>query len=169
MDRSNQRSNCLSVFITIMTFICQPLLFFVRFLNRLSYLNNTENFFSDDTKYQMQSVLNISNLWFLISILKYYILFELEKCFNKNSTTIAYHNLHSPDKSLFPDINNRLIIEKVNYDSRQLKINHYQMIITLNTEHKIIYDEVLLYVNHYDGQLFFVYDHVGTRKTYIKQ
>uniref|UniRef100_A0A2C9UZ96 ATP-dependent DNA helicase n=1 Tax=Manihot esculenta TaxID=3983 RepID=A0A2C9UZ96_MANES len=77
------------------------------------------------------------------------------------------YNLPLLDPSLFPNINNRLLLEKLNYDTEKLKINHDRMITNLNLEQSTIYNEVLTSVNNNDERLFFVYGHGGTEKTYL--
>lgn len=101
-------------------------------------------------------VLNVPKTMILDKHLKNYILLELEKYFNKYSTSLSEYNLPLADISLLCNINNRLLLKELNYKTHELKINHNRMISTLN-----LYNKVLSSVYNNDGQLIFVYSHGG--------
>lgn len=64
--------------------------------------------------------------------LKNYVLFEFEKYFNRNSTSLSDYNLPLLDKYLIGAIDNMLLLEELSYDVEQLKKDHHSMIGMLN-------------------------------------
>ena len=93
------------------------------------------------------------------------VLLELEKIFNKNCSSLSNFDLPQPNNFVDYDINNRLLIEELNYDIQDLKQKYESLLQSLNIEQRIIYNDVINDVNHNNGGLFFIYGHGGTGKT----
>jgi len=96
-----------------------------------------------------------------------FVLYELEKSLNINSSTLTHFNLPLPTGSLIEDLNNKLLREELNYDTNELKHQNTILVQNLNNEQRFIYEEILKSLNHKKDNMFFIYGHGGTGKTYL--
>ena len=124
-------------------------------------------YFTDDIRHELQNAFNFSNESILNDYLKNKILLELENFFNKNNSSLSNFDLPQPNYPLSYDINNRLLLEELNYDINNLREKHSKLLHSLNSEQRIIYDDVVHAVIHRTGGQFFVYGYGGTGKTYL--
>ena len=120
-----------------------------------------------DILYRIKRVFNNPNFRILEAELYNYVLYELEKLLNLNSTTLSNFNLPLSKGSLIEYLNNKLLQEEVNYDTEKLKIENKYLVKNLNREHKYIYKEILKSITPKTNMLFFICGHGGTRKIYL--
>ncbi|OMO58886.1 DNA helicase [Corchorus capsularis] len=123
--------------------------------------------FADDIMHRVHSLIALPSVDIPDAQLKNLVLSELERLFNKSGSSLSEHDLPLPDKSIASDVNNRLIMEELRYDTTQLCHEHNALLKELNTKQKQIYEAVLEAVDKSDGQMFFVSGHGGTGKTYL--
>ena len=64
-------------------------------------------------------------------------------------------------------MDNRLIREALDFDSKQSKIEHDQLHSLLNPEQRLIYEQVIESVHSKKGEFYFVYGPGGTGKTFL--
>ncbi|XP_020102630.1 uncharacterized protein LOC109720149 [Ananas comosus] len=122
---------------------------------------------SDDILYRLKEVLGVPNLKVSQIDLQNYILFELEIMFNKNGSPLSQFKLPIPTRLLMEDMDNRLLREEMKYDVDTLRCEHSKLFGNLNDEQLPIYLLTSVYENK--GDVFFVYCHGGTGKTYLCQ
>ncbi|XP_050205787.1 uncharacterized protein LOC126655597 [Mercurialis annua] len=125
--------------------------------------------FADDIQYNMSRNLGLPNLSISNEQLKTYVLIELEKLINRNGYSLADYNLPLVNNILLNDQTNKLVLEELAFDVSEMKIKYNEMIVTLNTEQKIIFNDVIDSVFYNKGKQFFIYGHGGTGKTYLYQ
>lgn len=124
---------------------------------------------SDDILYRLKKMLDINSLRMPHQDLQNYVLFELELLFNKNNSSLSQFKLPVPNRILSEDIDNRLLREETEYDIDALRCKHAKLFSGLNKEQLTIYCAVVSSVYENNGDLFFVYGHGGTEKTYLWQ
>ena len=76
---------------------------------------------TDDIIYQIRKLFNNQNFKIPELELYNYILYELEKLLNQNSSSLKNFNLPLPTGSLIDDLNNKLLREELHYDINKLK------------------------------------------------
>ena len=96
-----------------------------------------------------------------------FVLYELEKLLNLNSSSLSHYNLPLPTGSLIEDLNNNLLREELNYDKYQLKEENLNLVQNLNQEQLYIYNQILEAIERKQDNLFFIYGYGGTGKTYL--
>ncbi|GKF43390.1 ATP-dependent DNA helicase PIF1-like protein [Tanacetum coccineum] len=64
-------------------------------------------------------------------------------------------------------MDNRLIREALDFDTKQSKLEHDQLHSLLNPEQHVIYDHAIQSVYNQSGQFYFVYGPGGTGKTFL--
>ena len=143
------------------------ILLFSNVANPNSFLESHWNLMYDDIVNKLKNLFGNSNLHIPEYELKNYVLFELEKLLNTNSSSSENFNLPMPNGSLHQNLTNRLLREKLDYETNALREEHIQLLESLNIEQKQIYDKVITTVNEKRGGYFFVYGHGGTGKTYL--
>lgn len=100
--------------------------------------------------------------------LQAYALAEIELFLQGHGKSIEnYPEMPQPDRSLVPEIDNRLIHEELNYNRPVLKQEHHRLMSTMTTEQRKVYDTVMKRVDEKKPGLFFLYGYGGTGKTYI--
>ncbi|KAM3263420.1 hypothetical protein P3L10_000414 [Capsicum annuum] len=62
---------------------------------------------------------------------------------------------------------NRLIHDELRYNKRSLLVEHQQLVMNLKAKQKSVYDKIMAAVSKDKGELFFLYGHGGTDKTFI--
>ncbi|XP_020082082.1 uncharacterized protein LOC109705725 [Ananas comosus] len=122
---------------------------------------------SDDIIYRVKNLLGISSLKMPDAEIQNYVLCELELLLNKNNSSLVQFKLPLPNRLLMEDSNNRLLREELDYDSNALRAEHMELFKGINRDQLIVYSAVLSSVYEERGNLFFVYGHGGTGKTYL--
>jgi len=78
-----------------------------------------------------------------------------------------YPEMPAPDRTLAPEINNRLIHDELNYNVDILAEEHRKLMSTMSVEQRRVYDTIMNRVDDKKPGLFFLYGYGGTGKTYI--
>jgi ATP-dependent DNA helicase PIF1 len=100
--------------------------------------------------------------------LKIFALSEIEKLLQSNNKSLSdFPTMPQPDLSLITARQNRLIYDELNYDRHSLVEEHTQLMSTMTSEQRRIYDKVMTRVAENKPGLFFLYGYGGTGKTYI--
>ncbi|XP_020102972.1 uncharacterized protein LOC109720334 [Ananas comosus] len=122
---------------------------------------------ADDILYRLKRALGVVNLQIPQIELQNHVLFELEVLFNKNNCSLSQYNLPIPNRSIFGELNNRLLAEELDYNRDELLQEYIGLFGGLNNEQRIVYNTVLAAVYQNTGDIIFVYGHGGTGKTYL--
>ncbi|XP_024013066.1 ATP-dependent DNA helicase RRM3-like [Eutrema salsugineum] len=72
-----------------------------------------------------------------------------------------------PEDITLESRDNPLIRDERNYNRETLRVRNEQMLATVTSEQRSVYDEILKAVNKNKGGMFFVYGSGGTGKTYL--
>jgi len=100
--------------------------------------------------------------------LKTYTLAEIEICLQGHGKGLDdYPDMPQPDRSLVPEISNRLIHDELNYNRDSLAEEHRRLMSTMTNEQKSIYDAIMRRVEERKPGIFFLYGYGGTGKTYL--
>nr|GEV47092.1 DNA helicase [Tanacetum cinerariifolium] len=75
--------------------------------------------------------------------------------------------LPTPPEDMLLILQNRLLMEEINYDPQLLVEEKTFLIPRLNKDQKLIFDEITCAVRHNVQKLIFVYGHGGTGKTFL--
>lgn len=95
--------------------------------------------------------------------LRAYALAEIELSLQGHGKSIEnYPKMPQPDRSLVPEIDNKLIHEELNYNRPVLKQEHHKLMSTMTTEQRKVYDTVMKRVDEKKPGLFFLYGYGGT-------
>ena len=86
-------------------------------------------------------------------------------CNNKSLKNIQ--NMPYPNEDHTMESYNRLIYDEMSYNVDHLREQHQQLYVSLTTEQKGIYSQVIESALHNKGGMFFVYGYGGTGKTYL--
>ena len=122
---------------------------------------------TDDILYKIKTLFNNPNFQVPEPELYNFVLYELEKILNTNSSTLTHFNLPLPTGSLIDDLNNKFLREELNYDIHKLKEENIKLVNNLNNEQQFIYQQILQSLHEKKNNLFFIYGHGGTGKTYL--
>ena len=76
---------------------------------------------TDDIVYRIHKLFNSDQFKIPEYELRDYVLYELEKILNMNSSSLKNYHLPLPKESLLDDLNNKLLRDELNYDTNQLK------------------------------------------------
>ncbi|XP_020251238.1 ATP-dependent DNA helicase PIF4-like, partial [Asparagus officinalis] len=100
--------------------------------------------------------------------LKSLALTEIEKILCRNGKTLGdYPSLQVPESINLNDFHNKLIQDELNYNKESLAIEHTELLSSLTTEQRHVYDRIIDAVFENNGGVFFVYGYGGTGKTYL--
>ena len=123
---------------------------------------------SDDILHNKRKVFNYPELELTEEQIKNYCLIEIQQLLNRNGRSLKdFPDLPQPNQKLLTNLDNRLIREALDFDSKESKIEHDQLHSLLNPEQKVIYEEVIQSVHSKKGEFFFVYGPGGTGKTFL--
>ena len=122
---------------------------------------------TDDILHKIKTLFNNSNFQVPETELYNFVLYELEKLLNLNSSTLTHFNLPLPTRSLMDGLNIKLLREELNYDIYKLKEENTRLVNNLNNEQQLIYEQIWQSLHEEKNNLFFIYGHGGTGKTYL--
>ena len=143
------------------------ILLFCNVNDPIKFFDQHWNLMTDDIIYKMRKSFNNENFQIPEFELYNYVLYELEKLLNLNSSSLRNFNLPLPTGSLINDLNNKLLRDELNYDINKLKEQNSILVQNLNNEQIFIYEKILYSVQNKKQKLFFIYGHGGTGKTYL--
>ncbi|CAH9121125.1 unnamed protein product [Cuscuta epithymum] len=123
---------------------------------------------SDDIQYRQRLILRFPDLILSEDELKKLTLAEIDKLLRRNGKSLRdFPTMPQPDPSLLSESQNRLLFDELNYDRTALAAEHIQLMSTMTSEQRHIYDTIMQGVEADTGGLFFLYGYGGTGKTYI--
>jgi ATP-dependent DNA helicase PIF1 len=100
--------------------------------------------------------------------LKNYALAEIEALLQCSGKSLKnYSGMPRPEAGLLRDVGNRLIYDELNYDRLSLCKEHSELMSTMTTEQRGIYDKIMGRITGNKPGFFFLYGYGGTGKTYI--
>jgi len=100
--------------------------------------------------------------------LQTYALAEIEISLQGHGKSIEnYPEMPQPDRSLVPEITNRLIHDELHYNRPVLEEEHRKLMSTMTSEQRNVYDTIMKRVSEKKPGLFFLYGYGGTGKTYL--
>ncbi|WOK96106.1 hypothetical protein Cni_G04813 [Canna indica] len=119
------------------------LIVFCNVSNPLALWNCFWKFMSEDVSYKIKEALRLFSYELPKMQLKNYTLIELEKILSNCSTTLSAFDLPTPESSVIPHFQNRLLAEELDYNIVQLEQQYLNLLSTLNVEQKEIHDAVV--------------------------
>ncbi|KAJ3706867.1 hypothetical protein LUZ61_010572 [Rhynchospora tenuis] len=125
------------------------------------------SFMGDDIIREMRSAHGNFQLTIDPDVLKDYILHKLSDILFIRGYSLQYVDLPVPLHNRPTGFTNRLLSEQYSYNTADLRMQIPHLMSGLNIEQKTIFDVVLDSVHTKKSQLFFVYGHGGTGKTYL--
>ncbi|XP_012853090.1 PREDICTED: uncharacterized protein LOC105972659 [Erythranthe guttata] len=123
--------------------------------------------FVEDIAYRLQQRRTNSGPHVSDDTLRNYALIEIENILQSNSTSLSnFPPMPIPIGSMTDGTVNRLVLDELDYDvDAMCKENKYLSSIT--DEQKKMFDDIMDVVTNDRGELFFLYGHGGTGKTFI--
>ncbi|PWA42922.1 hypothetical protein CTI12_AA538510 [Artemisia annua] len=101
---------------------------------------------SEDILHHKRKVFKYPELELTEEQIKNYCLVEIQQLLNRNGRSLKdFPDLSQPNPTLLTNLDNRLIREALNFDSKQSKIEHDQLHSLLNPEQRLIYEQEQLY------------------------
>jgi len=98
---------------------------------------------TNDILHKIKTLFNNSNFQVPETELYNFVIYELEKLLNLNSSTLTHFNLPLPTRSLMDGLNIKLLREELNYDIYKLKEENTRLVNNLNNEQQLIYEQIL--------------------------
>nr|XP_025603131.1 uncharacterized protein LOC112695132 [Arachis hypogaea]XP_025630251.1 uncharacterized protein LOC112723204 [Arachis hypogaea]XP_025674055.1 uncharacterized protein LOC112773204 [Arachis hypogaea]XP_025674064.1 uncharacterized protein LOC112773214 [Arachis hypogaea] len=100
-------------------------------------------------------------------------LLEIEENLNHNGKSLRdFPTMPFPNIKITQSVRegasrNKLIMDELRYDRRSLAQQYENYLLQMTTEQRHVHDQIINAVNSNCGQLFFLYGHGGTGKTFI--
>nr|GEU65446.1 putative PIF1 DNA helicase/replication protein A1-like protein [Tanacetum cinerariifolium] len=129
---------------------------------------DTFQYISEDITRKHRRLLNNQQVVFTDREIQNYTLLELETILNGNNKSLLdFPQLPQIDYSLMNIKRNRLIAAERMYNMDEEWARFTTLYSGLNSQQRVVYDNIMLAVNENNGRLFFVYRSRGTGKTYL--
>ncbi|CAJ2679392.1 unnamed protein product [Trifolium pratense] len=129
---------------------------------------NNWKILSDDILYKKRKLFHHSELQLTDEQIQSYCLIELEKILVQNGKYLSdFSGMPLPSSIASEAMENRLILEELNYNVIELIKEHERCHPLLNDQQLIVYNHVLKAVETNMGGVYFVYGHGGTGKTFL--
>ncbi|KAF7809101.1 uncharacterized protein G2W53_035844 [Senna tora] len=123
---------------------------------------------SEDILFQRQRELQISGLHLNDEQLKNATLYEIEKQLRSNGKSLKYYPpMPIPDVNIVSDMQNKLIMDQLNYDKAALQVESIELIRSMTPEKRHAFDTIMNCVSGNNSSIFFLNGYGGTGKTYI--
>lgn len=123
---------------------------------------------SDDVVYKKRRLFKHQTLQLTEEQIQSYCLIEIDKILVMNGKELSdFNGMPLPATSALQGMDNRLIIEELNYNIDELKKEDERCLALLNDQQREIYHQVIFAVTTNIGGLYFVYGHGGTGKTFL--
>ncbi|KAL7132109.1 hypothetical protein ABFS83_12G049200 [Erythranthe nasuta] len=123
---------------------------------------------SDDINYRHQKRHNNPALTLSEDDLKNYALIEIEKILQSNGKSLRnYAPMPVPIHTMLDDTENRLILDELDYDVSEMRVELQKLLSSITPDQKKVYDTIMNAVSENSGGMFFLYGHGGTGKTFI--
>jgi hypothetical protein len=95
------------------------------------------------------------------------LLLELDKLLRDAGYSLSHFNLPVPEGIGSVYVENRLILDELNYDVEAMLTTVAADISRLNKNQRVIFDTIYNSVANTEGRTFFIYGHGGTGKTFL--
>jgi hypothetical protein len=129
---------------------------------------NNWKILSDDVLYRKRKLFQHPELQLTDEQIQSYCLIELEKILVQNGKYLSdFPGMPLPNSIAADAMENRLILEEMNYNVIELTKEHERCHPLLNDQQLIVYNHVLKAVETNIGGVYFVYGHGGTGKTFL--
>lgn len=135
--------------------------------NPVTLLRSHADSMSEDIPLILAEVLHIPNLHVNPNDLEGGLMFELQGIFNFYGKSVKHYGFDLPPPHLLQILNNRAVMQERSYNRDLLRSESERLVLQLNIEQRIIFDQVLDSVQNHRQILIFVYGHGGTGKTFI--
>lgn len=87
-----------------------------------------------------------------------YALFGIEILLQSNGRSLYYYStMTQPDMSLIPECKNKLIDDELNYDKKYLTYEHIQLMSTMTSEKRRVYDTIMARENEKNRCIFYLW------------
>ncbi|RHN48987.1 putative DNA helicase Pif1, P-loop containing nucleoside triphosphate hydrolase [Medicago truncatula] len=130
--------------------------------------NKTWEYLTNDILDMQKVLLQFQDLVLSPTELKSFALSDIETLLQSSSKSISDSpTMPQPDMSLITERQNRLIYDELNYDRQSLAKEYTQLMSTMTSEQRKIYDKIMTRVIENKPGLFFLHGYGGTGKTYI--
>nr|GEX41943.1 DNA helicase PIF1, ATP-dependent [Tanacetum cinerariifolium] len=121
----------------------------------------------DDVPRKLSKRLRISQIERNAKKMQAIILFDIQLMLNSYSKSLEDFGLPTPPQDMLPILQNRLLREETNYNPEVLLKEKNLLILRLNKEQKLIFNEIITAVQDNVQKLIFIYGHGGTGKTFL--
>ena len=135
--------------------------------NPVTLLQSHADSMSEDIPLILAEVLHIPNLHVNPDDLEGGLMFELQAIFNFYGKSVKDYGFDLPPPHLLQILNNRAVMQERSYNRDLLRSESERLVLQLNIEQRIIFDQVLNGVQNHRQILIFVYGHGGTGKTFV--
>ncbi|KAJ3698202.1 hypothetical protein LUZ61_001907 [Rhynchospora tenuis] len=125
------------------------------------------NYMGDDIIRHMRITHGNPELTMDAEVLRDHILHKLQDILLVRGYSLQYVSLPLPVHGRPLGSANRLLAEQYSFNTAELRMQIPHLLSGLNSEQKTVFDAVMESVQSRTGQLFFVYGHGGTGKTYL--
>ncbi|XP_061373958.1 uncharacterized protein LOC133316245 [Gastrolobium bilobum] len=138
-------------------------------------MNKPENVFrkcwellSDDVLYRHRQRIGREDAFLTEDSIKNITLAEIDKVLQSNGKCLSdYPSMPSIIGESLLDMQNRLVMDELLYDSFSLKEEHDRLLNSLIDEQRVVYDKIISAVSAGKGGFFFLYNFGGTGKIFI--
>lgn len=124
-------------------------------------------FMSDDIAFQIARSLNDTVQAIPSEYLHIQLLHELSVMFGRNGYSLSYFGISTESIHTGRLLGNRLILEELQYDRKELREMASSFHARLNEDQLCIYNQIMNAALNYVGGVFFVSGHGGTGKTFL--
>lgn len=123
---------------------------------------------SEDILHKKRKQFKFPNLQLTETQIKNYCLVAIKELLNINGKSLSdFPELPMPDPTLLTNMDNRLIREELDYDMKEVSVEHQKLYNSLNSDQRSIYSKVVTSVQEKRGGFYFVYGPGGTGKTFL--
>lgn len=130
--------------------------------------NKTWEYLTNDILNMQRVLLQFQDLVLSPTELKSFALSDIETLLQSSNKSVSdFPTMPQPDMSLITDRQNRLIYDELNYDRQSLAEEYTQLMSTMTSEQRKIFDKIMTRVTENKPGLFFLHGYGGTGKTYI--
>ena len=93
---------------------------------------------------------------------------NIEEMLQSNGRSLKeYSDMPFPSEEVISQMQDRLMMEELNFDKEALSIELAQYLETITDEQKKAYDEIMNAADNNQGGFFFLYGYGGTGKTFF--
>ncbi|XP_061365846.1 uncharacterized protein LOC133309124 [Gastrolobium bilobum] len=125
-------------------------------------------FLSNDVLYRHRKRIGRQDALLTEERIKNITLAEIDKVLQSNGKCLSdYPSMPRITRESLLDMQNRLVVDELMYDTFSLGEEHERLLNSLTDEHRVVYDKIILAVTAGKVGLFFLYGFGGTGKKFI--